>query len=253
MPRHQAAAKKDLDNAFAKPGFIIQKDRQLIDLLSRIDMKGKDVIHLCCNNGIELLSIKNMGANRCVGVDISDLAIEEASNRAAESKIGCEYICSDVYEIPEEYYHSFDVVHITAGCIGWMPDLGRFFGICNKLLRGNGFFLIHEIHPFSEMLPFDTSEIENRLQIVDKYFHAGPIVENDGLDYVGKTSYEAKTTYWFVHTISEIVLALVKNNFTIKEFIESPKDVSAGHGKIESLKAEIPLSMLILGEKGSDV
>ncbi|MCP4180504.1 MAG: class I SAM-dependent methyltransferase [bacterium] len=248
-PKHQAARNERLDKSFSTPGYIIQRDKQLLSLFDKIQIKGKDVIHLCCNNGIELLSIKNMGAGRCVGVDISDLAVDEANNRAKESNIDCEYICSDVYEIPEQFYNSFDVLHITAGCIGWMPDLELFFNICNKLLRKNGMFLIHEIHPFSELLPFDDSDIGNRLQIVDKYFYSEPLIENSGLDYVGGTEYEAKTTYWFIHTVSKLVMSLISNKFEIEEFLESTSDISGGHGKIESLKAEIPLSMLILGRK----
>lgn len=253
IPKHQNARKEKLDKSFLKPGFIIQEDEQLLDLFNKIEIKGKDVIHLCCNNGIELLSIKNMGAKRCVGVDISYLAIDEANKRAKESNIDCEYICSDVYEIPEQYFNSFDVLHITAGCIGWMPDLELFFNKCNKLLRKDGLFLIHEIHPFSELLPFDDSEIDNRLQIVDKYFYKEPIVENSSLDYVGGTDYKAKTQHWFIHTVSKLIMALITNRFEIEEFIENSNDISGGHGKIESLKAEIPLSLLILGKKSSDI
>ncbi len=81
MPKHQKVNKVDLDTFFARPGFVIQTDKDVLRMFDKISMKGKDVIHLCCNNGIELMSIKNMGANRCVGVDISDAAINEASER----------------------------------------------------------------------------------------------------------------------------------------------------------------------------
>lgn len=249
MPKHQAAEKDKLDNMFAQRNFIYQKDQNLLTQFEKISLKGKDVAHLCCNNGSELLSIKNMGASRCVGIDICDEAIKEANERATKSNIDCEFICSDVFEIPESLYNSFDIVHITAGCIGWIPDLKLFFKIISKLLRKDGIFLVHEIHPFSEILPFDTVEIDNRLQIIEPYFRTEPIAENSSLDYVGGTQYEAKTQYWFVHTISTIIMSLVENNFKIEEFIESNNDISAGHYKIESLNAEVPLSMIIIAKK----
>lgn len=249
MPKHQKAQKAALDTLFAQPDYIVQTDKDILRIFDQINIQGKDVIHLCCNNGVELLSIKHMGARRCVGVDISECAIEEATERAKMNNIDCEFICSDVYEIPDDYYHSFDVVHITAGCVGWMPDIKLFFNVCSKLLRAGGYFLIHEIHPFSEMLPFDNNELENRLQLVDKYFHDSPIVENGGLDYIGGEEYEGTTQYWFVHTISELLMALSQNQFTLIEFIESASDISAGHRKIEQLDAKIPLSMIILGQK----
>jgi len=250
MPKHQKVWKEELDTLFARPGYVItfQNDKDVVRIFDKINIKGKDVIHLCCNNGVELMSIKNMGANRCVGIDISEIAIEEASQRAKKCNIDCEFICSDVYEIPENLFNSFDIVQITPGCIGWMPDINLFFNICRKVLRPEGFFLINEIHPFSELLPFDNSDDENRLQIVDKYFHDGPIIENTSLDYIGGEQYKAKTQYWFVHTISNLVMALNNNGFKIIEFIENSCDVSGVHKKNEQLNAQIPLSMIILSE-----
>jgi ubiquinone/menaquinone biosynthesis C-methylase UbiE len=250
MPKHQKVYKEELDTLFARPGYIItfQNDKDVLRIFDKVNIRGKDVIHMCCNNGVELMSIKNMGANRCVGIDISEIAIDEASERAKKCNIDCEFIRSDVYELPENLFNSFDIVQITPGCIGWMPDINMFFNICRKVLRPEGFFFINEVHPFSELLPFDDSDVENRLQIVDKYFHDGPIIENISLDYIGGEQYKAKTQYWFVHTISDLVMALNRNGFRITEFIESTCDVSAGHRKIEALNAQIPLSMILLSE-----
>ncbi len=249
MPKHQAAFQKTLDNWFSTPGFIFQYSKELLEIFNNLPISGKDVIHLCCNNGIELLSIKNMGATRCVGIDISEIAINDAVNRAKKFNIKCEFVCSDVFNISEKFYNSFDVVHTTSGCIGWIPDIYQFFNICNKLLQVNGVIIIHEIHPFSETLPFDNVQIDNRLQIIEPYFRSEPIIENDSLDYIGKSEYYAKTHYWFVHKISDIVKGLNQNNFIIDEFIESPQDISMGHGKIETLQAGVPLSMIIVGKK----
>lgn len=251
MPKHDVASKDWLDNSFKIPGFIYQNDEDLLKIFKKYQIIDKDIIHLCCNNGSELLSLKNMGAKRCLGVDISENAIQIAKNRALNSAIDCEFICSDVFDIPEEFFNSFDIVHITSGCIGWMPDLKLFFKICFSLLRKNGVLIIHEIHPFSEILPFDNSNIENRLQIVEPYFRDFPIEENSSLDYVGGTDYYAKTQFWFVHTISELILSLTSNNFNIEDFIESKRDISAGHKKIEILQANIPLSMIIVGRKNT--
>lgn len=249
MPKHQAASKERLDQLFSNPGYIYQKDKNLLQVFKKVNIQGKDIIHLCCNNGSELLSLKNMGAGRCIGVDFCDEAINEAKERADKCKINCEFICSDVYDISEELYESFDIVHITAGCIGWIPNLNRFFKIIYNLLRVNGVVLIHEIHPFSEMLPFDNCDIENRLQIIEPYFRDEPIVENSSLDYVEGTDYLAETQYWFAHTISALIMALSNNCMIIEHFSEHSEDVSAGHIKQEELEAKIPLSYILVGKK----
>ncbi len=81
-PKHQAYAKEKLDELFSRSGYIIQNHEALLNIFKTLPIEGKDLIHLCCNNGSELLSIKNMGANRCVGIDICDEAITEARNRS---------------------------------------------------------------------------------------------------------------------------------------------------------------------------
>jgi SAM-dependent methyltransferase len=249
MPLHQKKNKDYLDSFFSVPGAIIQTDPELLSVFEKIDFNKKNVIHLCCNNGIELMSIKNMGADYCVGVDISEVVIKEAIERKELCKIDCDFICSDVFDMPAKLENQFDVVMLTAGCLGWIPNLDLFFNICAKLLRKNGVILIHEIHPFSEMLPFDYIDVDDRLKIIEPYFRNEPIIENEGLDYVGKTTYESKTTYWFVHSIGTIVNSLYGNGIYMTKLLESTKDISAGHSKIEELNAGIPLSMIMIGKK----
>lgn len=247
MPLHQVAAQQKWDDLFSQPGYTCLPDYE-IDILKQINLHGKDVAHLCCNNGIELLSLKNLGAGKCVGFDISDHAILEAQQRATKTKIDCHYVRTDVYEIDPSYHNCFDLVYLSAGCLGWMPDLNLFFKKVAALLKTDGQIFIHEIHPFSETLPFDNSEHAGTPLIVEPYFKTTPYEDVGGLDYVGNTEYEAKTTqYWFVHTISSIVMELSKNHFTLEFFTEYEYDISAGHRKIEALKAGIPLSYILVG------
>ena len=249
VPRHQVASKEKLDLLFSEPGYIDIIDKAFLQALKDFDVTGKDIIHLCCNNGCELMSLKNMGAKRCVGIDISDLAIIEAQERAGKNNIKCEFINSDVYEIPKTFNNSFDIVILTAGCVGWIPDINEFFKIAFQLLRKNGIVFIHEIHPFSEMLPFDYSNVDNRLQIIEPYFRDEPIVESTGLDYLGGTNYTGKPQYWFVHTLSSLIMALIKNGFVIEHFSENDNDISAVHKKQEKLNAKIPLSYILIARK----
>jgi len=89
----------------------------------------------------------------------------------------------------------------------------------------------------------------DRLKIIEPYFRDEPVVETTGIDYVGKTQYEAKEQYWFVHTLSAIFSALISNNFQLELFEEYPHDISAIHKKNELENAGIPLSMTIVARK----
>lgn len=251
MPKHQRAAKAKWDRAFEQPSYVCLNEEE-IAALKRMGLQGKAVAHLCCNNGVELLSLKNLGASTCVGFDISDLAIEEAQERAARSHIDCRYVRTDIYDIGAEYHGRFDVVYVSAGALGWLPDLPRFFAQASAMLRDDGRVFIHEIHPISEMLPFDDPETpeDDLLRIIEPYFKAEPYEDHDSLDYVGGTEYTSTAAqYWFVHTISDIIMGLVKNGLAIEHFAEYPTDISAGHQRIEAAEAGIPLSFILVGRK----
>lgn len=252
MPLHQRAAKQKLDELFSHAGFVLLDELEL-EKLEQIGLKGKNVAHLCCNNGTELMSLKNLGAAECVGFDISELAIQEASERSRNSRIDCQFVCTDVYEIERAFNGRFELVYISAGCLGWLPDLELFFAKAFELLKPGGSIFIHEIHPFSEMLPFDDDQNPVNLSIIEPYFKKEPYLDQGGLDYVGHTEYVSTTTqHWFVHTLSEIIMDLVKNHLEIEQFYEYEADISAGHSQIEAAKAGIPLSYILIGRKAGE-
>jgi 2-polyprenyl-3-methyl-5-hydroxy-6-metoxy-1,4-benzoquinol methylase len=249
MPYHQRAASEKLDQMFSQPGYV-RLDETEIELLHKVGLEGRNVAHLCCNNGSELMSLKNMGAAECVGFDISDQAILEASQRATRSRIDCSFVRSDVFEIGSEYNDRFDLVYISAGCLCWLPDLELFFAKAASLLRPGGLVFIHEIHPFTEMLPFDDDKQPFSLSIVEPYFKQEPYIEHGGLDYVGHAEYPSTTTqYEFSHPVSGILMGLIGNHIMIEHFYEYETDISAGHRCIEEAKAGIPLSYILIGRR----
>lgn len=250
-PKHQAANKAKWDERFSNKGYSIFSSPEL-EQLNRIGIQGKSVAHLCCNNGVELMSLKNLGAERCVGFDISDLAIAEATSRAEKSGIDCEFVRSDVFEIDQSYENQFDLVYISVGCFGWLPDLAKFLSIAASLLRADGRLFIYEMHPFCDMLSCDSDNEANPLSIIDPYFKETPHVETDGIDYVGKTTYQSLSKYWFVWTISDIVMGITNSGFTLEFFKEYPIDISASHQRNESAGVSMPLSYIITARRTSE-
>jgi SAM-dependent methyltransferase len=249
MPYHQQAAKEKWDRLFSRSGYVCLRDNE-IEQLRQCGLEGKSVAHLCCNNGVELLSLKNMGAGECIGFDISDAAIQEALQRARESGIECNFVRSDIYEIEAEYEARFDIVYITVGCLGWMPDLKLFFAKAAVLLRAGGIIFIHEIHPFADILPTGGEAEAGGLRIVEPYFKSEPYVDQGYLDYLGNVAYPSETTqYWFMHTLSEIITGFVENGIVIEKFMEYESAISPNHYPIEAQKAGLPLSYILIGRK----
>ena len=248
MPIHQKSNKNKWDTSFSTEGFSALGANELNDLL-KIGITGKNIAHLCCNNGVELMSIKSLGANRCVGFDISELAVEEASSRCSNFGINCEFIQADVYDIPESYHEKFDLVYLSAGCIGWLPDLSSFFNKVSLLLNEKGHLYMHEIHPFSEMLPTDDNTDSDPLTIIEPYFKEEPYEDCEGIDYIGKTKYESEKSYWFVWKISDIINSIINNEMFLLEMIEYPNDISACHNRNMNAGVPVPLSYSMIARK----
>lgn len=250
MPKHQAANQGKWDERFATPGYSVFKDPELAQL-DQLGIAGKDIFHPCCNNGVELMSLKNLGAQRCVGMDISDAAIEEASARSQQSGVACEFVRSDVYDIDAAYDGSFDIIYVSIGCFGWLPDLKAFLVRLSALLREDGHLFIYEEHPFAQMLSSDDDVDADPLKIIDPYFKTEPYEENDGLDYVGKTSYDATSSFWFVWTLSDLIMGIREAGFSIQFFQEYTDDISASHARNQQAGVAIPLSYILVAEKCS--
>ena len=204
----------------------------------------KSVAHLCCNNGRELLSIRNMGAGRCVGFDISDEFIILARELNKAAGLDCEFFCTDVYDIPTEFDGQFDLVYVTVGALGWMPDIQEFFRVVNRLLKPEGRFFAYEMHPVLDM--FNPGE---GLVLKNSYFKTDPFIDTDGLDYYGGTEYEAEPAYWFHHTISDIITACLNTGMTLEHFREYGRDLSNGFAPLEQEEALPPLSYSLVARK----
>ncbi len=252
LKHQQARAKKNINykEKFSQKGFS-SLDKYERAKLKEIGLKGKRVAQLCCNNGRETLSLINMGAESGVGFDISDEAIKEARELAKISGLNCEFVRTDIYDIGEEYYDSFDLIYITIGAMAWLPDLYKFFTLVSKLLKKNGHLMIYEQHPFKYMLATeDDEEFDPKypLNVVYSYFRKEPWVGNDGIDYIGGTKYESKTSYDFTQTLSTVINSIAGNGLIIKEFTEFSHDIS-NEFELQAKEQLIPLCYILVGVK----
>lgn len=248
--KHQEARGDKLKNAFASEGYSTL-DEFITAKMKQYHIEGKDVAQLCCNNGRELLSMLNLGAKSGVGFDISDEAINEAGELAEISGLAAKFVRTDVLEIGHEYDDLFDMIYISIGALTWLPDLRLFFKIVWRLLRNNGVLIIYEQHPFTNMLAAsDEKEYDasHPLEVVFSYFRTEPWEENSGIDYIGKTTYEAKTAYSFTQKISDILNPMIQSGIGLVELIEYDHDISLMWECLEKEKM-VPLSYILVGQK----
>ena len=242
--RHRDAAWNRTAKAFHDPKYRSLDSTETAHL-EQIGVRKKAIAHLCCNSGVELISIARMGAARCVGFDISSEFIAQA--RELSQKAGaklCQFIEVDIHAIPETFNANFDLIYLSAGTLGWMPNLRDFFKVARRLLKPSGQMYIYEMHPILGM--FGVSR-EEGTKLLRSYFQTEPIVES-GLDYLGKTQYEGKPTYWFHHKLSDVFASLLELGFKILTFEELPHDVSGELEHLEQLSPRLPLSFCLVAE-----
>ncbi len=185
------------------------------------DVKNKSVVQICCNNGIDLLSVKKKGAGRCLGIDGSKPFIDQAVdlvNAAGHPDI--EFYHTDIYDLPDTFNNTFDVALVTVGVLGWMPDLACFMEICGSLLKPGGQLLVEELHPILNM--YEEGEPS---YLDESYFRTEPFVESDGLDYFSYQKYDGKENYTFPHSLSDILMAAISNNLQLVHIKELPYNV----------------------------
>jgi 2-polyprenyl-3-methyl-5-hydroxy-6-metoxy-1,4-benzoquinol methylase len=177
------------------------------------DVKGKSILHLQCHFGQDSLSLARMGA-RVTGVDLSDKAIEKAKELSASLGLNVEFICCDLYELPDQLRKQFDIVFTSYGTIGWLPDLDKWAAIVARYVKPGGKFVFVEFHPAVWMFDNDFTTIAY------SYFKADAIIEKEEGTYADTTApIDAESITWN-HSIGEVFQALKKNGLFVTDLQE---------------------------------
>lgn len=247
---HQKARGNSLQTGFENLNFTTLNrdcDKVLISKLSDIDFKNKVIAQMPCNNGRELLSLMKFGAKEAIGFDISDTVIQEAKQLAEIAKLNVKFLQTNILEINEEYNASFDFIYISEGSLQWFPDLNEFFSVVSRLLNVNGNLLIFEMHPFAYFFENRFNPENPNFEELTPYFEKGPYTYKNGLDYVGDVQYEAKECCWFMHTLSDILNAIIQNGIIINDFEEY--NLEMANNSTSKIFDKFPLSYILTGKK----
>lgn len=221
-----------------------------LDLLG--DISGKEILHLQCHFGQDSISLARLGA-KVTAVDFSEKAIEKGKELANFAKQRVDFLCSDVYALPQVLDKKFDIVFTSYGVIGWLPDLDKWAEIISYYLKPHGKFFLAEFHPVVWMFNDEFQKIQYN------YFNTEDIIETTTGTYTNrKADIVSKTISWN-HSLSEVLSALLNQNLEInqfKEFDHSPYDCfqgteefSQGKFRIKHLKNKIPMVYAIEATK----
>ncbi len=180
-----------------------------IELAELSDVRGKKLLHLMCQFGLDTLSWARLGAT-VTGVDISDQSIEYARALAAQTGIDATFVRSDVLDLIGHINDQFDIVFQSYGTYMWLSDLTPWAKVVSHYLRPGGTFLMVDEHPCAIL--FEETKLT--------YFSKEPEREVYTPDYAD-TNYIVKgEKVGWQHTLSEIFNALIEAGLTIERFQE---------------------------------
>ncbi len=222
-------------------------DSTATDLLTTLPIVGKSVVQIGCNNGREILSALNLGASRGLGIDQSAEFLAQAEQLRSIAQIDCEFLNSNIYELPQNDAVDFDLALITIGVLNWMPDLTRFFKIVSERLKGNGQLLIYETHPFLEM--FNPEAVDFRSPSFS-YFKESPFQQDEAIVYDDSEEAKGPVSFWYIHRLGEIVTACAQAGLTINSLVEYPhSNRETAYDGYENQPAQLPMSFSLLAKK----
>ncbi len=219
-------------------------------LFQQLELRGKAVAQLSCNNARELISVKKAGAGRCVGFDISEKFIEQGMRLTAAAGVEVELLRMNVYDVPACYDDAFDLVYLTVGALGWLPDLGGFFDVAAGLMKPGAQLLIYEMHPLLDV--FDDQNLNPaNPDIARSYFLKEPIHGQDLPDYFDQEAIVHSESYWCHHTMADVIGSVLKSGLTLTSFEEYPHDVSGVYAALERCPHPLPLSYSLTAKKAA--
>lgn len=216
------------------------------------DIKGKTILHLQCHFGQDSISLSRLGAE-VTGVDFSETAIEKAQQYAHKTNTNTQFICCNVYDLPQHLNKQFDIVYTSYGTIGWLPDLEKWAQVISHFLKPNGQFIFVEFHPVVWMFDNDFKFIEYH------YFKSQPIIETETGTYADRKANVSKTSVSWNHSLSEVLNNLIKQKLNITSFEEydySPYncfnntiEYEANKFRIQHLDNKIPMLFSVVATK----
>jgi 2-polyprenyl-3-methyl-5-hydroxy-6-metoxy-1,4-benzoquinol methylase len=179
-------------------------------------VSGLELLHLQCHLGTDTLSWARHGA-RVSGLDFSSNSVQIARGLAVDCGLDGEFWCADVYDAVDAVEgRTFDVVYTGIGALGWLPDLGRWARVVAALLRPGGVLYLVEIHPLVIGVVGDGRTLTQ--DVFDASFTAWD--EKGGTYAAPDAMLKHNVSYERVHTISEVITAVLDAGLTLELFHE---------------------------------
>jgi SAM-dependent methyltransferase len=198
------------------------------------DVSGKSIVHMQCNSGQDSLSLVRLGAV-VTGVDISDEAIDFATELSVESELPATFVRSDLFDwfdTARDQEQHFDIAFCSYGATCWLCDLKEWGRGIFDILKPGGQLVAVEFHPVSMMF-------DEKMKLTYPYFGNGKALKwEEGVsDYVAysgsgltpsgvqegvRNFKNPHPVYEFPWSMADILSGLISAGLTIEQYKEYP-------------------------------
>lgn len=177
------------------------------------NISDKKILHLQCNTGADSIILAKMGAH-VTGVDLVPNNIYFANQMAKDLDVTTvNFVASDIMELMDNLEGKYDIVFTSDGAIGWLPDLKKWAKIIKHFLKDDGFFFVHDSHPF--YLTMDEDKLSEGVTEVKYPYFKDEADEDDRIGGYASKRKDAKNYFW-MYTISELVNSLAQADLFIE-------------------------------------
>ena len=190
------------------------------------DLHGwcRRAVHLQCASGADTLSLVNLGAAEVVGVDISDVHIENARRKTALLGFPARWYRCDLLDTPAELDGTADLVYTGKGALNWLQDLAGWGRVVFRLLKPGGRFYLFESHPIIWL--FDEAAANYEATGVWSYFRTEPELSQGWHDAylgnLGRAPAELTVKYERLWPVSSVITSLLDAGLRLDRFDEFP-------------------------------
>ncbi len=204
-------------------------------------LQGKCVLDLGCGYGWHCKFSAEKGAEKVLGIDLSQKMIEEANMRNMADRIEYRVCGIEEYEYPE---NAWDFV-ISNLALHYIEDIGQVFQKVYRTLKPNGVFVFNIEHPvFTSGVGQDWVYNETGKPLywpVDNYFMPGE----------RKTRFLGCDVIKQHHTLTQILMGLLEHGFEVKavEEAQPPQEMMDLPGMEDELRRPMMLLVKAVAKK----
>jgi len=141
------------------------------------DLKGKRICVPSSGDNHAVFAFAKLGA-KVTSCDIAENQLKNAEKIAKKYGLdkNIDFVCQDTMSLEKIEDNTYDFVYTSNGVHVWINDLNNMYKNIHRILKNDGLYMMHEIHPFQRPLD-DDGKIEK------PYDDVGPFDDGQEINF----------------------------------------------------------------------